>query len=126
MDRGIMPRVRFNIQNTFTNGPVEAANVVGEIRGTEHPEQILVVGRASGFLGFGGRHHGQWIRYGGRARGGGRDQAFGSTAPADDSIRFVYRRRAGTGRIDRVRETAPIGNGESPGRFGVGCGAGSR
>jgi carboxypeptidase Q len=44
LDRGITPRVRFNVQNTFTNGPVEAANVVGEIRGTEHPDQILVVG----------------------------------------------------------------------------------
>ena len=44
LDRGITPRVRFNIQNTFTNGPVETANVVGEIRGTEHPEQVFVVG----------------------------------------------------------------------------------
>jgi carboxypeptidase Q len=44
LDRGITPRVHFNIQNTFTNGPAESANVVGEIRGTEHPEQILVVG----------------------------------------------------------------------------------
>jgi Zn-dependent M28 family amino/carboxypeptidase len=42
--RGITPRVRINVQNTLTSGPVEAANVVGEIRGTEHPEQILVVG----------------------------------------------------------------------------------
>jgi Zn-dependent M28 family amino/carboxypeptidase len=37
-------RVRFNVQNTFTNGPVESANVVGEIRGRENPEQVLVVG----------------------------------------------------------------------------------
>jgi carboxypeptidase Q len=44
LERGITPRVRFNVQNTFTNGPVETANVVGEIRGTKHPEQILVVG----------------------------------------------------------------------------------
>jgi carboxypeptidase Q len=44
LDRGITPHVRFNIRNTFTSGPVETANVVGEIRGTEHPEQILVVG----------------------------------------------------------------------------------
>jgi carboxypeptidase Q len=43
-ERGITPRVRFNVQNTFTSGPVETANVVGEIRGSEHPEQILVVG----------------------------------------------------------------------------------
>src|SRR5690349_8664542 len=37
-------RVRFNVQNTFTNGPVESANVVGEIRGRENPDQVLVVG----------------------------------------------------------------------------------
>jgi hypothetical protein len=42
--RGLTPRARFNVQNTFTNGAVETANVVGEIRGRENPEQILVVG----------------------------------------------------------------------------------
>lgn len=42
--RGVTPHIRLNIQNTFTNGPVESANVVGEIRGTENPEQVLVVG----------------------------------------------------------------------------------
>jgi carboxypeptidase Q len=44
LERGITPRVRFNVQNTFTNGPVETANVVGEIRGREHPEEIFVAG----------------------------------------------------------------------------------
>jgi carboxypeptidase Q len=44
VDSGLTPRARFNIQNTFTNGPVESANVVGEIRGRENPEQVLVVG----------------------------------------------------------------------------------
>ena len=44
IERGITPRVRFSVQNTFTNGPVETANVVGEIRGREHPEEIFVVG----------------------------------------------------------------------------------
>jgi Zn-dependent M28 family amino/carboxypeptidase len=44
VDAGLKPRARFNIQNTFTNGPVESANVVGEIRGRENPEQVLVVG----------------------------------------------------------------------------------
>src|SRR5262249_36140279 len=44
LDRGVTPRVKFNVQNTFSSTPVETANVVGEIRGTEHPEQILVVG----------------------------------------------------------------------------------
>ena len=44
VDAGLKPRARFNIQNTFTNGPVESANVVGEIRGRENPEQVFVVG----------------------------------------------------------------------------------
>ncbi len=44
VERGITPRARFNVQNAFTNGPVETANVVGEIRGRENPEQIFVVG----------------------------------------------------------------------------------
>jgi carboxypeptidase Q len=37
-------RLRINVQNKFSDGPVEAANVVGEIVGREHPEQIVVVG----------------------------------------------------------------------------------
>jgi carboxypeptidase Q len=37
-------RVHVNIQNKFTDGPVQGANVVGEIPGREHPEQIVVVG----------------------------------------------------------------------------------
>jgi Zn-dependent M28 family amino/carboxypeptidase len=44
VDSGKKVRLRLNVQNTFTNGPVESANVVGEIRGRENPEQILVVG----------------------------------------------------------------------------------
>jgi len=37
-------RIHLNVQNTFTNGPVDSANVVGEIRGSEHPEEVFVVG----------------------------------------------------------------------------------
>ena len=44
VDRGITPRVRINVQNTLTSGRAETANVVGEIRGREHPEEIFVVG----------------------------------------------------------------------------------
>src|SRR5216683_2329379 len=44
VENGKKVRVRFNVQNTFSNGPVESANVVGEIRGRENPEQVLVVG----------------------------------------------------------------------------------
>jgi carboxypeptidase Q len=44
MDRGVPVRVKLNVQNHFTDGPVKSANVVGEIRGTQNPEQIIVVG----------------------------------------------------------------------------------
>ncbi|MGB7847804.1 MAG: M20/M25/M40 family metallo-hydrolase [Candidatus Acidiferrum sp.] len=37
-------RLGVNVQNTFTGAPVESANVVGEIIGREHPEEVLVVG----------------------------------------------------------------------------------
>jgi carboxypeptidase Q len=44
VNSGLRPRARFNIQNTFTDGPVESANVVGEIRGRENPDLVFVVG----------------------------------------------------------------------------------
>jgi Zn-dependent M28 family amino/carboxypeptidase len=43
-DQGRPLRMKINVQNRFTNAPVETANVVGEIPGTEHPEQVVVVG----------------------------------------------------------------------------------
>lgn len=42
--RGESPRLHLNVQNTFTNGLVPSANVVGEIPGSRNPEQIVVVG----------------------------------------------------------------------------------
>ncbi len=44
LDAGKNVTMHINVQNTATAGPVDAANAVGEIRGTEHPEQIIVVG----------------------------------------------------------------------------------
>jgi Zn-dependent M28 family amino/carboxypeptidase len=44
LERGKTVRIRINVQNRVTSGPVDTANVVGEIRGTEHPEEIVVVG----------------------------------------------------------------------------------
>lgn len=41
---GQTPRLHINVQNQATTGPVESANVVGDIRGTENPEQVIVVG----------------------------------------------------------------------------------
>ena len=44
LNAGKTPRIHINVQNRVTDGPVESANVVGEIRGSEHPEQVIVVG----------------------------------------------------------------------------------
>jgi carboxypeptidase Q len=44
LDQGKTVRLKINVQNRVTSGPVDTANVVGEIRGTEHPEQVIVVG----------------------------------------------------------------------------------
>jgi carboxypeptidase Q len=41
---GQSPRLHLDIQNAFTDGPVSSANVVGEIRGSANPEQVVVVG----------------------------------------------------------------------------------
>ncbi|HXW16820.1 MAG TPA: M28 family peptidase [Candidatus Acidoferrales bacterium] len=43
LDRGKTVRMMINVQNRL-GGPVETANVVGEIRGTQNPEQVIVVG----------------------------------------------------------------------------------
>lgn len=37
-------RMKIDVQNRLTTGPVDAANVVGEIRGAQNPEQVFVVG----------------------------------------------------------------------------------
>jgi carboxypeptidase Q len=44
LSAGRTVRMHLNVQNTFSGGPAESANVVGEIRGREHPEEIFVVG----------------------------------------------------------------------------------
>jgi carboxypeptidase Q len=42
LDQGQPVRLKINVQNQLS-GPVASANVVGEIRGREHPEQVVVV-----------------------------------------------------------------------------------
>jgi carboxypeptidase Q len=44
LDHGNTVRLKINVQNEKTSGPVDSANVVGEIRGKEFPEQVIVVG----------------------------------------------------------------------------------
>jgi len=44
LDQGKTVRLKLNVQNRVTSGPMDSANVVGEIRGTEYPEQVVVVG----------------------------------------------------------------------------------
>jgi Zn-dependent M28 family amino/carboxypeptidase len=44
LDQGKTVRIKIDVQNKVSSGPVDSANVVGEIRGSEHPEQVVVVG----------------------------------------------------------------------------------
>src|SRR5689334_1630446 len=44
LDQGKTVRLKLNVQNRVTSGPMDSVNVVGEIRGTEYPEQVVVVG----------------------------------------------------------------------------------
>ena len=44
LERGKKVVLHINVQNRFTPGPVPAANVVGEIPGTQDAKQIIVVG----------------------------------------------------------------------------------
>jgi Zn-dependent M28 family amino/carboxypeptidase len=44
IERGKTVRLKINVQNRVSDGPVPSANVVGEIRGTQNPEQIVVLG----------------------------------------------------------------------------------
>jgi Zn-dependent M28 family amino/carboxypeptidase len=44
LDQGKTVRVKIDVQNRTTKGPVGAANAVGEIVGTRFPDQVVVVG----------------------------------------------------------------------------------
>lgn len=44
LDGGDEVRVRLDVQNRVTDGPVPSVNVVGEIPGTEHPNEVVLVG----------------------------------------------------------------------------------
>ena len=44
VDQGKPVRLKMDVQNILTSGPVDSANVVGDIPGTEHPEQVIVIG----------------------------------------------------------------------------------
>jgi len=44
LDQGKTVRLKMDVQNALTSGPVDSANVVGDIPGSEHPEQVIVIG----------------------------------------------------------------------------------
>jgi carboxypeptidase Q len=44
LEGGVEVVLGFDIQNTFTKGPVPVYNVLAELRGTEKPEEIVIVG----------------------------------------------------------------------------------
>lgn len=43
LDKGTSVRIRMDIQNQVSAGPAESANLLGEIPGLQHPEEIIVL-----------------------------------------------------------------------------------
>ncbi|HYL98984.1 MAG TPA: hypothetical protein VEZ90_08525, partial [Blastocatellia bacterium] len=41
---GARVKMRIEVQNIVSSGPVESANIIGEIPGYEHPEQVVIIG----------------------------------------------------------------------------------
>ena len=44
LDSGTTPQVELNLQGSFSGKPVEVYNTVAEIRGTEKPEEVVILG----------------------------------------------------------------------------------
>ncbi len=42
--QGAKPKIWLDIANHFTDGPISAENVIGEIEGAAHPEQVVLIG----------------------------------------------------------------------------------
>ncbi|HXT14883.1 MAG TPA: M20/M25/M40 family metallo-hydrolase [Gemmatimonadaceae bacterium] len=42
--RGVPVRIEADIKNSFTRDPLEAYNTVAEIRGSEHPDEVVILG----------------------------------------------------------------------------------
>src|ERR1700686_5879587 len=53
LDAGTPVQVELNVQSTFSGKPVEVYNTVAEIRGTEKPDEVVIVGGGLGSWGFG-------------------------------------------------------------------------
>lgn len=99
VDQGKTVKLKINVQNKVSSGPVDSANVVGEIRGSEHPEQVIVVGGHHGFMGPGGRRNGRWLR---SRHNAGRSQGHYAQriqTQTDDPLCAFYRRGAGPARF---------------------------
>src|SRR5262249_59917520 len=44
LDKGTAVHIRIDIQNQISAGPVESANLIGDIPGRQHPEEVIVLG----------------------------------------------------------------------------------
>ena len=88
-------QVELNIGGKLSGKPVEVYNTVAEIRGTEKPDEIVIIGATPGFLGPGNRRDRQWHGLDGGSRSGASVAETRREAEADDPVRVVHRGRAG-------------------------------
>ena len=107
--------VRLAVSNT-TGPAYESQNVVAEIRGSEKPEEVVLLGAHldSWDLGTGANDNG--VNVAASRRRPARDQGAGPEAEADHPRRRLQRRRAGHVGLGRVRTRSREGNGRRRGR----------
>ena len=74
--------MRVSLNGSFSAGPVPASITVAEIKGTEFPNQRVIIGRPPRFLGLGSGSTGQRHRRHGRAGSGTRPESPGVAAQA--------------------------------------------
>ena len=102
-------KVEVEIENKFIPGPITVYNTVGEIRGSEKPDEFVVVGAHldSWDLGQGTTDNGTGscvVLETARVVAALAKQ--GHAAEADDPVRAVHRRGAGAARLAAVRRAA--------------------
>ena len=99
--------------------PVQQWNTVAEIRGSERPGQVVILGAHLDSWDLGHGRHRQRHRLDGRARGRAGARAVGPQAEADDPVHPVQRRRGGTARLAGLRRGACGRGGQHSGGAGA-------
>ena len=104
--RGNPPVLAGNVTNSIGTKPMEQDNTVGEIKGSDKPDEVVILGAHLDSWDLGTGVTDNWHRLHGGRGGGARQRAVGCEAEAHDSLHPVQRRGGGLARLHGVRGTA--------------------